>query len=419
MSGNQEVAELYRLIRRRKPAAAMLLHTIGALIALLAWASITPVAEVVSHRIKVVPTNGIEGNAGSLNPASPVGGMVSEVVVRESMWVEKGDLLLRFDSEELVLVRQGELKKQEGIHKELEVRRRQILLAQESFKAKLSELLAQKVTELDSYTRLEAERKINQDRAASELLRANSEYARGKKLLAGKAISKSELESLKAVLDSATGEVALARLPISKSKVEEIEKRIESHESSHAEAVHLIEAEQLLLQTKLEAVKNEIRLLDLKIENCSILAPRSGVVSQCQLRRGDWIPPGEIGIAISQQDFVAEAILPSRLICDVQKGSKARITLDGIDWLVYGSLTATVTEVAPDLQKVESVLGDGSTEVVDGYRVLLQFESDSEFKKWDSIRLGMTGSVEIDVGEKKLAIYLMEKAVGTNWLSKE
>lgn len=397
----------------------MMVHAVGAMAVLFLWASISPVIDVVVHRIKVIPASELDGDSGAFFPSTAVGGTVAKIVVAESSWVEKGDLILCFDSEELQLRRQAETKKRDSLHKELEARERQILLANRSFDAKVSELTAQKKTESDNFAMLVAERKIKQQSAKVELQRAKNEFARGLRLQQSRAISESELETLRAAKESAKGEVALAGISLSKSKIDEIEKRIDSLKTSHAEELHVIEAEKLLLNSKLESVQGEISLLDLRIENCSIYAPRSGVLSQCQLRCGDWVPPGEIGIAISQKGYVAEATLPSELISGVRKGSQARITLDGIDWMIHGSLDATVTEVSPDIQKKELVMGDGSTETVDGYRVLLHFEPDSGFRKWDSVRLGMTGTVEIDVGEKKLATHLLEKAVGKDWLTRD
>lgn len=394
----------------------MMVHSVGAMVVLMTWASIAPVSDTVSHRVKIVPVNGFAGKAGSLYPSSSIGGMVSEVLVSESRYVEKGELLLRFDAREYVLLREGESKKAGNIRKELALKGEQMDLAMRSCEAQKAELLAQKVTLEESHVSLLAEQKIGIARAQSELSRARKEYVRATKLFQSNAISRSELESLRAAHVSANGELSLARLPISRSAIEEFEKRFVSLETSHAEEKHRIETEKLLLASRLQASINEVARLDLKIGQCSVFSPGSGIVSECLIRSGDWISPGQVGIAVSQKGYVAEAILPSRLICNVKKGSSARITIDGVDWLIHGSLIALVSDVAPSLRKEESVLGDGSTEVVDGYRVLLEFQPNDDFEKWDCIRLGMTGTVEIDVGEKKLVCYLLEKAVGDDWL---
>ena len=112
---------------------------------------------------------------------------------------------------------------------------------------------------------------------------------------------------------------------------------------------------------------------------------------------------------------MAEAFLPSRLIGEVRVGNSAVIVLDGLDWLVHGVIEAQVKEISPDLIMKKTVLGDGSSEEIDGYRVWLELDQSGSFKRWDSLRLGMTGSVEIKTGEEKLALYLLRQAVGESW----
>ena len=154
----------------------------------------------------------------------------------------------------------------------------------------------------------------------------------------------------------------------------------------------------------------------MKIKQCEIKSICAGVVSTCLVQVGDWVKPGQLDLRVSQREFKAEAFLPSESIGNVKAADRAVIFLDGISWLMYGSLSASVETISPEVVQQEVVMGDGSTIVVDGYRVWLNLESNEEFDRWASVRLGMTGSVEIQTGKKSLAVYLIEQAIGDGWL---
>ena len=401
----------------------MLLQSVAVMSLLVVWASFTPVSETVVHSVRIVPkrnaTHLTDGalTPGSLTPSSSISGQVVEVLVSELADVRKGEVLFRLDPREFSIRREGEIEKCESLEREINSKSIESKLAQSTYEAQKAELLAQIESEKQDRAKLALERSIRIRKATFELNRIERDLARMKKLNQQRAVSKSELDSAKVDFLSAKEELAFAKLPLSESRVGELESRFEAASSSHKELVHQIDTEKLSLEGRLSSTRNQIEMLDLKIAQCVVVAPVAGSISTCNVRVGDWIAPGEVEITVSQRGFMAEALLPSRLIGNVKPGDRAMVSLDGIDLLINGSLVAQVSDISTELCQEEIVTGDGSSHFIDGYRVLMDLEKNKEFEKWSSIRIGMTGAVEIETGKRNLAIWMIEKAVGNDWFA--
>jgi len=411
---NLEMAsDFYRIARDRKPAIKMLLNSVFGLVCLGIWASITPINETVVHSVKIVPLSRVsQRSGGTLKPSAAISGKVVEVLVRESQAVKKGEVLVSLDSSEYLIRQRQEKAKAEGLMTDVDAKRKQLQLVVSTHKAEAKGLAEELSNEQLQVKRLTDERAINIERANVEFNRLAQELARATKLRQQKAIAKSEVETLRSDYLKAKEDVEMAKLPIQVSANTEIKLRIETLNSSHKELIHQIQTEIAGLQNQLETTGSEIELLTMKIAHCKVLAMNDGIVTTCVVRVGDWVVPGELGITVSQEGYMAESFLPSALIGNVKEGDQAVISLDGIDWLVNGSLVANVAMISSDLVQEEVVMGDGTSVLVDGYRVWMKLEANEDYRKWDSVRLGMTGSVQIKTGKKQLAIYLLEKAVG-------
>lgn len=414
MNQNLRMAsDFYRVARGKKPAARMLLHAAAGMTLLIVWASLAPVTDTVTHVAKIVSKNEFgAAKDGAVSLSSALSGKVVAVACSEQQEVSKGDVLVRIDPSEFTKRREMETLQIESLGQEVVAKEMESKLAVETYLAQKSELEAQLSAERRKSEKLASERTIKIESAQSELIRAKKALSRSRKLSSQRAISQAELDTSEADYRKAKEALSLAKLPLDAMRIVELESQIKSLESSHAENVHRINSEKLALENRIAIARSEFDLLSLKIDQCVIHAPIDGHVSTCDLSVGDWVSPGPIGVTVSQAGFVGEVLLPSRAIGNVKLGDAATIYLDGLDWIVNGTLKAKVASVSPELCHEEVVQGDGSTMVVDGYRVLLELESNEDFEKWDSIRIGMTGSVQIETGQKKLAIYLLEKAVG-------
>ncbi len=418
MSHNLEMAsDFYRLTRNRRPAIKMLLSSVLGLVALGFWASITPINETVIHAVKIVAkSDAVDKGVGALKPSATISGQVVEILVSESQVVKKGDVLIRVDPTEYLILQKQENEKSASIEEEIEAKGIQLKLAVSTHETEKSELRTQLESENQLAITLASERQIKINLSNVELSRLTKELERNVKLWKQRAVAKSEIDTLSSGVQKAKEDVALAKLPLQDSEVAEIESKLHTLDSCHCERVHQIETETTVLRNQLKAASTEIELLEMKIAQCEIVATRDGLVSQCAIQVGEWVVPGPLNITVSQKGFMAEAFLPSALIGNVKNGDRAAISLDGLNWLINGSLFANVAMISPDLVQEEVVNGDGSTVVIDGYRVWMNLESNEDFGKWDSVRLGMTGSVEIQTGKKSLAIYMLEQAVGNGWI---
>ena len=105
-------SDFYRIARGRKPAARMLIHIAIGLTALLLWASVTPINDSVGHVAKIVPRNELtNAKNGALNLSTSLSGKVIAVPVVERQKVNRGDVLVRLDTHELKIRREGERNK--------------------------------------------------------------------------------------------------------------------------------------------------------------------------------------------------------------------------------------------------------------------------------------------------------------------
>ncbi len=410
-------SDLYRLSRTRKPTAKVIMCSALAMVALCIWASVTKINVIVTQPVKIVGQSISDSQSiSAANANSTISGEVVEVVVSESQAVSAGQVLVRLNPAEHILRRSLELEKSESYRQELKSKQIELQLANARHEKEKTELKVQLANESHLLSRATEERELNIKHNSAALNQFVKELRRMEKLKQSRAVSQSEVESLRSEVRKAKADLDLAKLPLKESAIAEIESRIETLNSTHTERVHRIEAEATAIMHKLSSTKSEIDLLAMKIKQCEIKSICAGVVSTCLVQVGDWVKPGQLELRVSQREFKAEAFLPSESIGNVKAADRAVIFLDGISWLMYGSLSASVETISPEVVQQEVVMGDGSTIVVDGYRVWLNLESNEEFDRWASVRLGMTGSVEIQTGKKSLAVYLIEQAIGDGWL---
>ena len=410
-------AELYKVVRKKRPAVRMMQTTVAVVGILVGWSAITPINESVIHVAKIVPMHGAESSADdSITPNSVISGTVSNVFVIENQFVKKGEILVQLDASEFEIQLKIEQSRADSFRKEIVAKSDRDLLENEKSLTEERELQAQLSNEKREIERLRKEREIKIAKATDERDRLQREFVRFSKLRRQGAVSQSEVDVLETELKGAIREVESVSLPVRASKAFEIQSRIDANVVTRKEAAHVISTEIEALKSKLAVALHEIELWQVKIERCQIRANASGLVSRNNVRKGDYVTPGLLDIALAPDGLMAEAFMPSRLISDVKVGDTASIMFDGVDWLTNGSLPATVVEISPDLVREEVAQGDGSSVLTDGFRVYLELNEEAMQSKWNRIRLGMTGAVEIRTGQQQLATYLLENALGTDWL---
>jgi len=153
-------------------------------------------------------------------------------------------------------------------------------------------------------------------------------------------------------------------------------------------------------QIRIDIKQAELDIQDtyVQINNRSITAPISGVVTDVQANVGETISSGNPVVSlISADQFEIEAHLPESDIAKVRVGAEAQVTLDA-----YGSddmFQAKVASVDPAETIVEGVAT---------YKTVLHFTEDDE-----RIKSGMTADITIQGERKENVIAVPQRSVIT------
>jgi multidrug resistance efflux pump len=144
-------------------------------------------------------------------------------------------------------------------------------------------------------------------------------------------------------------------------------------------------------RSKYEIERREIRAaIDGYIGECAVLRP--GAVLQAGEKLASIVPSGQL---------VAAAQFPARAAFGrIRPGQSARLRMDGFPWGEFGSVNATVSQVAQEIR-------DGNV------RVEFQFQPKSDFR--GKLEHGMPGTVEVAV-ERVTPLSLILRTAG-QWMA--
>lgn len=302
---------------------------------------------------------------GTLEPLSKVeiiaeeSGKVAEVLVKEGDTVEKGQLLLRLDTQDL------------------EISKAQVLAQLKSAQIDLEELLA-------GATEVELRSKEAQyTEALLSLEEARKTLARNEKLFASGAISKEELEASRN--EVIRREKALA---VAQAELEETRKKPKAEDVARARA-------------RIEEIEASLRSIERRIEKAEIRSPLAGIVLSVNVEEGDFVSSGTSASGGTSPVVVADL---STMKVDVpvnevdiprvKVGQRARITLDAFPGMTF---EGEVVAIAYQGKTTENVVTYDTTVHLPNPENLL--------------RAGMTANVEIVIEEKENALLVPVSAV--------
>jgi membrane fusion protein (multidrug efflux system) len=146
---------------------------------------------------------------------------------------------------------------------------------------------------------------------------------------------------------------------------------------------------------ELTAAQAELQRLDTLIERHQLRAPVSGTLGELRgLMAGDLVAAGELlGAVIPEGELGVVASFGPAALGRVAVGAAARVRLDAFPWTTHGSLPATVLRVASEPRE-------------GGLRVQLSLDDDGGLP----LQHGLTGVVEVAVGDEAPAMLLLEAA---------
>ncbi|MCS7241126.1 efflux RND transporter periplasmic adaptor subunit [Candidatus Caldatribacterium sp.] len=302
---------------------------------------------------------------GTLEPLSKVeviaeeSGRVAEVLVREGDKVEKGQLLLRLDTQDL------------------EISRTQILAQLKSAQIDLRELLAQP-TEVELRSK-----EAQYTEALLSLEEAKKTLARNEKLFAQGAVSQEELEASRNEVIRREKAFLVAQ-----AELEETRKKPKPEDVERAKA-------------RVEEIEASLRSIERRISKAEIRSPLSGLVLVVNVEEGDFVSSGTSATGGTSPVVVADLStmkvdVPVNEV-DIPKvkvGQKARITLDAFPGKVF---MGEVVSVAYQGRTTENVVTYDTTVHLPNPEGLL--------------RAGMTANVEIIVEEKENVLLVPASAL--------
>jgi multidrug resistance efflux pump len=379
---------------------------VSLLAAAVGWMALTDADLVVRAPGRVRPVSppvpvrvGARGEvlSGSL------GGRVVEVAFREGQEVRRDQVLLRLDTGRLGT---EIAKKRQTIaarrHEAAQLRR-----AAERLDHEFAEAEQKARAELDQAT--DAEQKAKQRRdsdlrvARAQLDFAQRDEAEQRTLMAARATTRVELHSAQLRLFQAREQLLKAEQTVDENAVKIARRALALVREQYAARRAELALQISVKEAETADAGKDLETLEFELEQASVRAPATGIVTRGELQVGTILEPGQVvGEVAAQQGFLFEADVPNEEVTHLRVGQPARVKLDAYDYQRYGTLAGTVCHIAVDAG------GQGTAT----YRVKIKPAADEVGRGSDRgrLKLGLTGQVEI-VTERESLLWLLLKRI--------
>ncbi len=393
---------------------------VAAVCAFFAWSSFAKIDEVVTAFGEVAP----EGRTKIVQHLE--GGIIRQLHVEEGQSVLAGDALLEIilpttamNPEELQ-VRQDGLRltlarlaaEQAGgelvFPPDEEARRPALARAErEAFAARLTqraESLASLTEQIRQKEFAIAEMETKQSALSADLALARQSLAISADLLRDQLTSRMEHVELQRQTRRIEGELntVTAGVPRVTAELEEARRNFDKMESSFAREV-LEEAR----AAEVELARTVELLVDAEEQSqrTTIRSPTNGIVKNLRyVTIGGVVSPGEaiLELVPSEDRLVLEAFLSPTDRGSVSVGQRARAKITAYDFIRYGVLEGTITQIAPDT----TVDSDGTAH----FRVLIAPDADYLEAEGEELPIvpGMQAEVDIATGSRTILSSLLQ-----------
>ena len=365
------------------PQVAWVLYLIAAALAsALTWAALARVDEVTKADARVVP----EGREQVI--ASLEGGILRELFVKEGEQVQEGQDLAELDPTRF------KAQQEEGETKRIALKAQIARLTAEStgrplaFPPEVEAAPDVAQSERDSYN---ARKRANDDAIGSN--------ARGVDMIRRELVM-SQAMAAKGLLS----EVEVLHL---QRQINEMSLQVEDRLNRFRQDAS---SELSKLRTDLAALEEQQAGRRDVLERTLIKSPVRGIVKNIRVNTlggviGGGAPIMEI-VPIGKETLIEAHVKPAE-IGFLQVGQMAKVKLSAYDSALYGSIEGKIESISPD------ALGDpdrpvGSTDPT-YYRVMLRVDSNTLREKGKTLPLlpGMTGAVEVRIGERSVLNFLL------------
>ena len=286
-SANKWLAKNRSLVLRQTPIWAQSLITI-----VISLAGITVAASIIFKIDEVITVSGqLTSMSGSTDVKTPVGGKVIDVFVKDGQFVEKGQLLMRFDTTQA-----------------------------SAQKATVTRLINLEQKDAENRSRIYMER-----RSVIE-----------KKLSTAQIVSK-ELQFL-----VETGGYQRMQYLRQQDEIFELQSQLSNIDLEMSRS-------QLEASKSLDRLKTELKQAELQLQYQNVIAPVSGIVFESQAAPEGVLPAGEAILTIvPQEGLKGEVLVSNKDIGFVQPGMKAKVRVDAFPFTRYGELLGKVSQIGAD-----------------------------------------------------------------------
>lgn len=361
-------ADLHQTIKQQQARGSRLLVWVSllAVVALIAWASLASIDEVVRGQGKVVPSRQVQV-IQSLD-----GGIVEEILIRPGQMVEQGDVLLRIDptryssslgenraeflsllakAARLEALATGELfQAPEEVLAEaphvVDMERR----VWESRTLELNAAVKQAEDQLNQRKQELRETEANRDQAASSCGLTSRELSLTRPLLKSGAVSEVDLLRLQRDVARFCGEQKAAAAQIDRihAAIEEATSKVQESELAvrNQASVELSETRSKLATLR----QGQLALVD-RVKLADVRSPVRGTIKTLMANTvGGVVQPGKdiLEIVPTDDTLLLEVRINPRDIGFLHPGQEAQVKFTAYDFAIYGGLEGVVEQIGAD-----------------------------------------------------------------------
>ncbi|MDO6351172.1 HlyD family efflux transporter periplasmic adaptor subunit [Synechococcus sp. YX-04-1] len=243
---------------------------------------------------------------GTVDVETPAGGRVEEVLFKDGDYVEKGDLLVRFDTRDAA--------QQKQTNEEI------IELQQAQF--------ASQAKSLDS--------QINSLSSRQDVLKQRLE-------------TQTYISKEMKTLVEAGGYQKLQYLS-QLDQIYELKQQISEIDEQKERAMLQLNQVTLNNKRKISELKSAVRTAELQLQYKNVVSPVAGIIFDPQVTSQSVSQPGERIVSIvSQNGLFGEVLVSNRDIGYIQKGQDAKIRVDAFPFASYGEIDSKISNISADV----------------------------------------------------------------------
>ncbi|MCB4411495.1 HlyD family secretion protein [Synechococcus sp. MU1611] len=300
-AANRWMAKNRSLVLRQTPVWAQSLTAI-----LIGLGTFGLLASIIFKIDEVVTLQGqLKSIGGTVEVKTPAGGRVAEVFFKDGQQVQKGQLLIRFDTRQAA-------DEQKTLTKLIEAEREDL--------TKFLELLDSREQVLKGRLKV-VQSKLDTNKEISKELEKLTDVGGFQRV--------QYLERLDQLL-ALQNQVSEVREQLSQLKLEQSRATLSSRKS-------------------IDQMSNSLRKAELQLQYQNVTAPTSGVIFNPQAS-----PEGVLGVGepilsiVPQKGLYAEVYVPNKDIGFVNQDQKAKVRVDAFPFTQYGELSGSVSQISAD-----------------------------------------------------------------------